>query len=211
MRAWHPADQQPVVGVQGPACPEVVGDHFGSDLRSRRSGRGNPDRAPPGAEADTRRADDRRLSATMATQGPNGRAGLDGHSRAPRDGLCRTGWTATHHRPLHLYPLPRRVCRTRAISHPCARTRLVTGSDDRRHDPPPGGCERKPCPRRGTGINAGHPGGCHDDPGRCGKVGLRRRPALQADPDRLHDRVSRSRFWWANCQSCLGSPFTRTL
>ena len=49
-----------------------------------RSGCGYPDRAPQGAEADSRRTDDRRVPATMATQGPNGWPGLDGHYNAPR-------------------------------------------------------------------------------------------------------------------------------
>ena len=124
----------------------------------------------------------------MAAEGSDGWSGSYGHPGAPGNGLRGAGRAAGHHWALHLDPLPGRICSTGTIPHPGTRTRLVTRPDDRGHHPAPGWREWKSSPRRSAGIDAGHPGRRHDDPGRSGEAGLRGRPSLQANPDRLHDR-----------------------
>lgn len=143
IHSGHSSGQPSTEGAQRRACCRCRWRPLGFGPTVTWSGYGKRGPGPPGVEADTGCTCDQRLSATMATQGHNGRPGLDGHSRPPRDGLCRTSRVATHHRPLYLDSLSCRVCRIGTVPHSCPWTGLVIGTDDRCHYSPPRRCERK--------------------------------------------------------------------
>ena len=128
------------------------------------------------------------LPGELAVEGRRRRAGAHGPARAAGHGLRRARGPAGGHRPLHLDPVPARLRRLRTLADPGAGAGLVAGTDDRRDDPAPDGRRRRPGHRDRTGIDPRPHGGPGHDPGRCRQAGDGRGPALEADPDRLHER-----------------------
>ena len=95
---------------------------------------------------------------------------------------------AGDHRPVHVDHVLARLRRVRPVTDPRARSGLLARPDDRRDDHP----VRRRGRRSGQGdrprLHAGPAGGgLHGDRGDR-SAGLRRRPVLQAHPDRLHER-----------------------
>ena len=147
---WRTRSRRRVGPSTGGPCPEFGGCRvdFGPTIVSGGrgnpvpSGRGDPGRWWPGAEARARPSDDRgRLPAAVAAEGPDGGRRADRHTGPPGDGLCRVGRVAANHRLVHLHSLPGRVRRPGFVPDPGARSRLLARSDDRRHDPPLAGAD----------------------------------------------------------------------
>ena len=137
----------------------------------------------------SRSGPDPHVRAPLAAEGPRRRPCAHRPPRPAGDGVRRAGRTAAHHRPLHHHPLPCRVRRLGTIPDPRARPRLLTRTDDRRHDPPPGRSRWQSRASHRTGLDARHPGRRDHGPGRAGPAGVRGRSTLEADPDRVHDRA----------------------
>ena len=129
------------------------------------------------------------LSGGLAAQG-SGRGPGPGHAPgAAGDGVCRACRAAADHRPLHLDPVSGRVRDLRPVEDPRARAGLVARADDRRHDPSSAGRERRPEACGRARLDA-----CADRGGDHGarwsrQARIRRRPALEADHDRVHERT----------------------
>ena len=95
---------------------------------------------------------------------------------------------AADHRALHLDPVPGRLRRLRPLQDPRARAGLLARADDRRHHHPDRGANGDPR-GRSRSPRCWPDGRGHDGVRRRRQAGLRRRPAVQADPDRLHERA----------------------
>ena len=149
-----------------------------------------PSRSPqPDPVVRPRPDGDHVVPAGLAGQGRRRRPRAVRAARAAGHGLRRAGRAAAGHRPVHLDPLPARVRGLRAVAGPRARPGLLARADDRRHhrarccSP----AATRPGPSRWPRCSALLVGRRHDGRG-ARHVRLRRRPALQADPDRLHER-----------------------
>ena len=129
------------------------------------------------------------LPAQLAEQGRRRGPRAVRAAGAPGDGLRRAGRAAAGHRAVHLDPLPARLRGVRAVAHPGARSRLLAGADDRGDDRAAGAGRRRPGPGGRAGLVARAARRARHDGGRPGALRLRRRPAVEADPDRLHERA----------------------
>src|SRR4029079_16844519 len=98
---------------------------------------------------------------------------------------------ARHHRPLHVDHVPARLRGVRAVAGARARAGLLARADDRRGHPADRGRPRRPGAGDRARLDArparrrDHVAGGHRPPG------VHRRPPLEADHDRLHERAGR--------------------
>ena len=129
-----------------------------------------------------------RIPARLASQGRRGRPRAHRVAGAPGHGVCRTRGAARDHRSLHVHPVPDRVRPLRTVPHPGAGARFLARADDRGHHRPAARGRRRSGARDRALVDAGVARRRRDDPGRGREARLRRGPALQAHPDRLHER-----------------------
>ena len=128
------------------------------------------------------------VPARAPRQGPRRRSRRHHSPGPPRDGVRRAGGLAGHHRAVHDDPRADRLRPVRPVADPRPRTGLVPRSDDRRDPRSARGRRRKPEDRRRLRLRACSHGRRDHRARRRVQARLRRRPALEADPDRVHER-----------------------
>ncbi len=131
---------------------------------------------------------DPHLRTLVAAVRPDRRRRARRHPRPAGDGVRRTRRSPTRHRPLHHHRLPGGLRAHGTLTRAGPRTRLVgVAADLRRHRAP-----RRRRRRPGDGDRArrddGRDGRPDPDRSRCGQARLRRRPAVEGGPGRLHER-----------------------
>ena len=110
-------------------------------------------------------------------------AGPAGH------GVRRAGRAAGDHGPVYDDPVPARLRGIRPVADSGAGAGLLARTDDRGHDPADPRLWRKSGARHRAGVDARADRRRDHDRGRGPEARVRRRPALQADADRLHERA----------------------
>ena len=108
---------------------------------------------------------------------------------ASGNGVRGAGGPARDHRPVHDGPLPDRLRSVRSLSHPRARPGLLTRADDRGDAPADHRIRRRSRPCDRAGVDARPAGRCDRDRRGPGEARVHCRPAVQAHPDRLHERA----------------------
>ncbi len=124
----------------------------------------------------------------VAREGRRCRTDPDRVAGSPRDGVRGTRGPSRDHGSLHVGLVSPRVRRVRSLAGPGPGTRLFARPDDRRDDRTvaPGGWG--PLARCGARFDARAAGWGRDGPGGLREARVRGGPAVQADPDRLHER-----------------------
>ena len=117
------------------------------------------------------------------------RGGCAHHAAGPAGyGVCRTGGPAADHRAVHVDHVPARLRGARPVADPGAGPGFLARADDRRDDPAADGRRRRPRAGGRAGLDARDHGRGDHDRGGGGEARVYRRPDLQADDDRLHER-----------------------
>ena len=124
----------------------------------------------------------------MAAPRRGRRTGADDAAGSAGDGVRRARGPAGDHRSVHHDPVPDRLRRVRPVADSRARSGLVAGADDRGDDPADRRLERQSRARDRAGVDARADRRGDHDHGGDREARVRRRPALQADADRLHER-----------------------
>ena len=148
-----------------------------------------PDAPTERIPAAGRAADGRRVPDGMAAEGCARGAGVDDAARPPGHGVRRACGAPGDHGPVHVDPLPARLCGVRPVEDPRAGTRLVPRADDRRDDRAAGRRGRRSRAGGRAGVDAGVDRRGGHDRRRLREAGVRRRSPVAADHDRLHERA----------------------
>ncbi len=128
------------------------------------------------------------LRTVVAAVRPDRRRRARRHPRPAGDGVRRTGRSPTGHRPLHHHRLPGGLRTHGAFTGARPRARLVGVTADLRRHRASRGRHRRPRDGDRARRDDGRDGRPDPDRSRCGQARLRRRPAVEGGPGRLHER-----------------------
>jgi hypothetical protein len=108
---------------------------------------------------------------------------------ATGNGVRGTGRAAADHRAVHIDPVLGRLRGVRPVQGVGAGPRFIVGADDRGVRDSAGRGQRRPRQGGGLRLDARPDGRGGDGARRCFQARVRRRPAVQTDADRVHERV----------------------